>query len=353
MRLCDPRTDGCRSTAVQRGVALEERDRQRTALRQELLDQRRELGNEGTSALGRKQLHARVSSFAAAVSDARVVFVTGLSGAGKSQAMKIFEDLGYYCIDRLPPALTAQALALVRTAGQTRVALTLDAPGSGALGDPVSAIEAARAEHAHVLVLFLEASDDVLIRRYSETRHRHPFAGETGLHEAIAAERRALAPLRERADAIIDTSVLHHAELRARLTELVATDGSVAQPAIVVRAFGFKYGLPLDADLVFDVRFLRNPNYEPALRERTGDDAAVAAYIEADAALSPFLRHLFVLLDDVVPRYAREGKSRLTLAFGCTGGRHRSVYVARRVAEHLRARGIADVVFDARDAARP
>jgi UPF0042 nucleotide-binding protein len=201
-------------------------------------------------------------------------------------------------------------------------------------------------------VLFLDAEDDTLIRRYSETRRRHPYSGERlGLAEAIAAERAALAGLRDRADLVWDTTHMTQGELKNRIGATFS-GGDTRRLHVAVVSFGFKHGIPLDADLVFDVRFLPNPNYIEGLRGLTGADAPVAEYLEAVADTAPFLERLFALIDFLIPRYEREGKSQLTLAIGCTGGRHRSVYIGRRIAAHVMETSHAVATFDARDLVR-
>ncbi|MDQ2992954.1 MAG: RNase adapter RapZ [Candidatus Eremiobacteraeota bacterium] len=281
----------------------------------------------------------------------RVVFVTGLSGAGKSQTMKTFEDLGFYCVDNLPPALAPQTLALLDDARVGKAALALDVRSGGPLGDALAAI-ALVAEKRPVDVLFLDARDDVLVRRYSETRRRHPFASAGPLGDAIVVERAALSPLRERATHELDTTGMTHALLKERIGELFAAGDGTPHLAVSVEAFGFKYGVPLDADLLFDVRFLRNPNYDDALRPLTGTDPTVAKYIEADPFLEPFLERLFAFVEFLIPRYIAEGKAQLTIAIGCTGGRHRSVYVACRLAELLERDARVSRVLELRDTAR-
>jgi UPF0042 nucleotide-binding protein len=285
------------------------------------------------------------------VTSERVVFITGLSGAGKSQTMKTFEDLGFYCVDNLPPALTTKTLALLDDARIERAALALDVRSGGPLGDALAAI-AQVASKRRVDVLFLDARDDVLVRRYSETRRRHPFASAGSLGDAIAIERAALSRLREAATHELDTTGMTHALLKERIAELFAGNDAAPHLSVSVEAFGFKYGVPLDADLLFDVRFLRNPNYDDDLRELTGTDPAVAAYIEADPFLEPFLERLFALVEFLIPRYIAEGKAQLTIAIGCTGGRHRSVYVACRLAALLERDARVARVLDLRDTAR-
>jgi UPF0042 nucleotide-binding protein len=267
------------------------------------------------------------------------VIVTGLSGAGKSQAMKSFEDLGFYCLDNLPPALVVDFVTLLERAGISRVALSLDVRVHGPFGEAVTALGELRTRGVAFDVLFLDASDDTLVRRYSETRRRHPSADSAaptlGLAEAIARERIELESLRAGATRVWDTSSLTQSTLKSRIITTYAADAPTACMAVRVVAFGFKFGLPLDADLLFDVRFFRNPNYDPDLKALTGADPAVENFMEALAETEPFLGHLFGTIDYLLPLYVAEGKARLTIAIGCTGGRHRSVYIARRLAAHI------------------
>lgn len=283
------------------------------------------------------------------MSTARVVFVTGLSGAGKSQAIKTFEDLGFYCIEHLPPAALDETLRVLDAASIDDVALTLDERGGGVLGDALDAIDRARGTRT-VDVLYLEARNDALVRRFSETRRRHPFESSGSLREAIAAERDSLLPLRERATMTIDTTTLTHGALKERIAAAFGRES--AQLSVTLVPFGFKYGLPLDLDLLFDVRFLRNPNYDERLRPLTGRDEAVVKFIEADPACAPFVAKLIDVIDFLVPRYVAEGKARLTIGIGCTGGRHRSVYVAARLAAHLADNPMVTVALDPRDVGR-
>lgn len=282
----------------------------------------------------------------------RLVIVTGLSGAGKSQAMKSFEDFGFACLDNAPPVLAPNFVGLAGQAGFANAALALDVRTTGPYGDPVAAIDALDAAGLSPEILFLDAEDDTLIRRYSETRRRHPFGnGAVGLGEAIAAERSSLAGLRARANLVWDTTRLTLGQLKDRIgTTFAGAEARRLRIAIV--AFGFKYGVPLDADLVFDVRFLPNPNYVEGLRALTGADAPVAAYLEAIPDTAIFLDRLLSLLDFLLPRYEREGKSQVTIAIGCTGGRHRSVYLAGRVQQHVLETTGALVTLETRDVNR-
>jgi RNase adapter protein RapZ len=283
------------------------------------------------------------------MSAASVIFVAGLSGAGKSQAMKTLEDLGFYCVEHLPPAALEATLGVLDAAAVANAAIALDTHGAG-LGDALVAIDAA-ARSRKTDLLYLEARNDALVRRFSETRRRHPYAARGSLREAIAAEREAMLALRGRATMTVDTTTLTHGDLKERLAAAFAPQNR-ALLTVVLEAFGFKYGLPLDLDLLFDVRFLRNPNYDDALRPLTGEDAAVAAFIEGDPACAPFVQKLLDLMDFLIPRYVAEGKAQLTIGIGCTGGRHRSVYVARRLFEHLGRDERISLSFDPRDVTR-
>ncbi len=326
---------------AERRVGLEQPDREVATLRPELLEEGLQHRDEGVGFLGRKELHMR-----------RLVIVTGLSGAGKSQAMKSLEDFGFACLDNAPPVLARPFIALAEEAGYTNAALALDVRTLGPFGNAVAALDELEAAGLHAEVLFLDAEDETLIRRYSETRRRHPFGEDgVGLAEAIDAERASLAALRDRASVVWDTTRLTLGQLKDRIgTTFAGTDARRLRISIV--AFGFKYGVPLDADLVFDVRFLPNPNYVEGLRELTGADAPVAAYLEAIPDTEAFLERFVPLIDFLVPRYEREGKSQVTIAIGCTGGRHRSVYLGRRLQRHLSETTGALATFDARDVNR-
>jgi RNase adapter protein RapZ len=282
----------------------------------------------------------------------RLVIVTGLSGAGKSQAMKSFEDLGFACLDNVPPVLAVPYVALVAGSSRDRAALAFDVRSGGSFGDPLEVLDVLGADEANTELLFLDADDETLVRRYSETRRRHPLCDRTAtVVDAIAAERAALAALRDRADHLWDTSHLTHGMLKERIARTFGDEDDERTHVSVV-AFGFKFGVPLDADFVFDVRFLPNPHYVPALQPHTGNDPDVRAFIEAAPDLAPFLQRMFALVDFVTPRTRVEGKSQLTFAVGCTGGRHRSVYVAHRLAEHLAASGTTVAAVVERDIRR-
>jgi UPF0042 nucleotide-binding protein len=274
----------------------------------------------------------------------RLVIVTGLSGAGKSQAMKSFEDFDFACLDNVPPVLAASYVDLVAASGRDAAAVAFDVRSGGAFGDAVTTLDALEAAGYRPEVLFLDAEDRTLVRRFSETRRRHPLViSAATLTDAIAAERVALAGLRERADYVWDTTNFTQATLKDHIASTFVPN-SATHTRLTVIAFGYKFGVPLDADWLFDVRFLPNPHYVPELRPLTGNDPPVQAYLAAVPDLEPFLERLFALVDFVVPRALAEGKSQLTFAIGCTGGRHRSIYLSHRLAEHLTAGGNAALV---------
>lgn len=273
------------------------------------------------------------------VVDLRLVLVTGLSGAGKTEASRALEDAGFYVVDNLPPALIPTFAELCAgSAHVDRAALVVDIRGREFFDDLSAALSALDARGVPYEVLFLEADDDTLVRRYKESRRRHPLAPVGPITDGIAEERRRVAPLRARAHRVLDTSGLRPAELRARLRAAYAAEGA-PRLAIQVVSFGFRRGLPPDADLVLDVRFLPNPFYEPELRTRDGRDRTVADYVLRAPVTRRFLELLLPLLDFLVPHAAAEGKAQLVLAVGCTGGRHRSVVIAEALAEHLRRPG--------------
>jgi UPF0042 nucleotide-binding protein len=249
--------------------------------------------------------------------------------------MKSLEDLGFYCLDNLPPALLPDLLQLVRGSDRDRLAVALDVRSRGAFGDALGAIESVLRSGDRPQILFLDANDEVLIRRYGETRRRHPYTGAGPLTDAIETERAALAPLRAHATEIWDTSGMTHNALSNRIARAFAQGPEERRVQVAVIAFGYKHGIPLDADLVFDVRFLPNPHYVETLQNLTGLDAEVRAYMEAQPKTAEALEHLYAFLDYVVPAYGSDARTGLTIAVGCTGGHHRSVYVASKIAEHL------------------
>ena len=280
-------------------------------------------------------------------SDQAVVILSGLSGGGKTAAAKLFEDLGYTVVDNLPGELLAELAELVSSDHErfAKVAIVLDVRA----GDAPLALAAMRGalEGRGIVprVVFLEASDEVLIRRFSETRHRHPLADGRGIASSIAAERRVLDPVRADADVIVDTSNLSLRQLRERLFAQIATTARPDQLAIQVLTFGFKHGVPLEADLVFDVRFMQNPFYIPELRDRSGLTPETSTYVLSQPITQRFLTFLYEFLDFTVPAYVGEGKTRLTIAIGCTGGFHRSIAIGEALAAWLRERDLGPVAI--------
>ena len=264
-----------------------------------------------------------------------LVVITGFSGAGKSTAMAAFEDEGYFCVDNLPSEMIRSRVELFRHGGTkvSRAAVVSDARGGTYFEGLVSMLEDLRTHGIRHRVLFLEADEETLLTRYKETRRRHPMAPTGSVVEGITRERELLAPLRGLADVVIDTTNLTAAMLRRRLTDELLPARTPGRLAVTFQSFGFKYGSSRDADLVFDVRFLPNPHYEPDLRPLTGVDPRVVDYINRDGALDAFYDHLHPLLDYLLPQYLAEGKSHLVVAVGCTGGRHRSVAIAHHLAD--------------------
>ena len=275
-----------------------------------------------------------------------VVVLSGLSGAGKTAATKLFEDLGYMCVDNLPGELLREFAALVANDPLRfrKVAVVLDVRTGNteqALAQVRGALEG---RGIRPQVVFLEARDEVLIRRFSETRHRHPLdEGKRGLANSIADERRVLEPIRSQADVVVDTSDLSLRELRERIFTNLSTPLEPDRLAFQLISFGFKFGVPLEADLVFDVRFMTNPYYVPELRQLSGRTEAVRAFVLDQEPARRFLAFVAEFLDFSVPAYIAEGKTRLTIAIGCTGGYHRSIVIAEEMATWLRERGFGPV----------
>jgi RNase adapter protein RapZ len=282
-----------------------------------------------------------------------LVVITGHSGAGKSEAIAAFEDGGYFCVDNLPPRMIDSLGELFRHEGSgvERAAVVSDVRGGEYFEDLVQVLEDLERDGLKPLVLFLEAGEETLLDRYKETRRRHPLAPEGRIVEGIRAERELLAPLRERADMVMDTSDLTGAELRRRIAEEMLGGEDGGELALTLLTFGFKNGPPRDADLTLDVRFLPNPHYVDELRPLTGMDEAVRAYVESGTQAGEFYGRLLPLLEFLVPAYVTEGKSHLTIAVGCTGGRHRSVTVADRIRHDLAAREDVIVRVKHRDVA--
>ncbi len=276
---------------------------------------------------------------------ATIVVVTGLSGAGKSTAIKVFEDLGYYCVDNLPPVLLPKFVDVVSEArGKgAMVALGVDIRGKEFLPDLSRVLDELRGERSAVHVLFLDAADETLVRRFSETRRKHPLAARGGALNAIRKERSILSPLREMADTVIDTSQTNVHQLRDAVVRRFRREGAGGLEVSVL-SFGYRYGVPVEADMVIDVRFLANPNFVPSLKRFTGLDPGVRDYVLRPRTTRVFLRRLSDLLLFLLPLYKKEGKAYFTLGIGCTGGRHRSVAVAEAVGAILGDRKEAVVV---------
>ena len=270
---------------------------------------------------------------------AEITLITGSSGAGRSAAADVLEDLGWYVVDNLPTTLIGTIVDLVSKPGSDIARLALVAGRQH--GELLGKVGEVRASGHRVTVVFLDASTPELVRRYDATRRRHPLADDAaGLVESIELERRQLDPVRGAADLVIDTTDLNVHELKERLVH--AFDGSgESRLQVAVESFGFKHGLPLDADVVMDVRFLPNPHWQPDLRPLTGHDPRVRDHVLETAAGSDFVDRFDDLLASLLPQYEREGRSYLTVAIGCTGGRHRSVAIAEELASRLRSRGVA------------
>ncbi|MGZ4133251.1 MAG: RNase adapter RapZ [Actinomycetota bacterium] len=278
--------------------------------------------------------------------------ITGVSGAGRSEAAHSLEDLGYFVVDNLPPALLLKMAELAaRPGGPARVAIVVDARGGVFFGELSKALEDLDRERIEYRILYLDAADDDLVNRYEATRRRHPLAPADRVVEGIRKERLMMESLRGEADLIIDTSHLTPHELRERIREAFAEAPPEHGLKVSVISFGFKYGAPRDADLIFDVRFLPNPHWIDELRSLPGTDERVCAYVEGQPQYRAFVDRLEGLMDVVLPGYVHEGKAYLTVAVGCTGGHHRSVVVAEELARYFRERGHA-VAVEHRDIER-
>jgi len=283
------------------------------------------------------------------------VVITGFSGAGKSQAMACFEDAGYFCVDNLPPEMIGSLADLFGHEGSKveSAAVVCDVRGGEFFDALVQVLGELEKRELPSRVLYLEAAEGVLVNRYKETRRRHPLAEGGQVSEGIRTERELLAPLRARADVSIDTTDLSAARLRKVVADKMLPHGTIGKLAVTFLTFGFKHGTPRDADLAFDVRFLPNPHYESELRELTGLDDPVVAYVEDSDGIREFYDRLTPLLDYLLPAYEHEGKAHLTVGIGCTGGRHRSVVIAEHLAGIYADRGdyLVDVVH--RDIDKP
>jgi RNase adapter protein RapZ len=274
----------------------------------------------------------------------QVVVVTGMSGSGKSTAIRALEDAGYFCIDNLPAPLLPKVADLAGPEAQ-KLAFVIDVREGRFLDDAPHVLDEMRRAGHTVELLFLDSSDEALHRRYSETRRRHPLAPYGSVADGIAHERAALKALREESQHVLDTSALTVHELKTQIQRRFGSKGA-AGLALTVMSFGFKYGVPPQADLLFDVRFLPNPYFVPELKALTGRDPAVAGYVLEREETAEFLKRLEGLLDFLLPRYQREGKSYLTVAIGCTGGKHRSVAVAQALLTALKGKQLAAQLWD-------
>lgn len=272
--------------------------------------------------------------------DFRLIIVTGMSGAGKTLACRNLEDLGYFCVDNLPPVLIPKFVDLCSnsTENMQKFVLVVDTRSKDFFDTFNQVLDEIDAQKVNYHLLFMDASDEVIIRRYKETRRRHPMDPNVLVSDAIELERKALDKIKKRANFIIDTSCLKRAELKERLTKMFKTDDT-GKMNISILSFGFKFGLPLDADLVFDVRFLPNPFYDEKLRYKSGTVPKVAAYIEKYEVTKEFKKKLDDLVEFLIPQYINEEKSQLVIAVGCTGGMHRSVYIANHLYNLLNEKG--------------
>ncbi|MGB0120981.1 MAG: RNase adapter RapZ [Solirubrobacterales bacterium] len=280
-----------------------------------------------------------------------MVVITGHSGAGKSEAIAAFEDNGYFCVDNLPPQMIGALGEMFRLPGSgvERAAVVSDVRSGEYFDELLQVLEDLESDGPRPEVLFLEANEEILTDRYKETRRRHPLAPEGRILEGIKAERKLLAPLRARADMVMDTSMDTAAQLRRRISDEMVSNEDEGRMAVTLLTFGFKNGPPRDADLTLDVRFLPNPHYVTELRPMTGLDSEVREYVEAGTQAGEFYGRLLPLLEFLVPAYVTEGKSHLTIAIGCTGGRHRSVTVAERIWRDLSNRDDVVVRVNHRD----
>ena len=282
----------------------------------------------------------------------RLVIVTGMSGAGKTNALKMLEDIGFYCVDNLPIMLLEKFTELIfdRSSGAVSdIAVGIDIRSGEELGQLDQILQDWNVPKLLCRILFLDASDQVLIKRYKETRRSHPLAAMGRIDQGIAAEREKLEFLKQKADYIIDTSQLLTRELKQELEKIFVENQTYQNLFLTILSFGFKYGIPTDADLVYDVRFLPNPFYAEGLRSLTGETRAVQDYVMTGGTAGVFLDKLYDMLDFLIPNYILEGKNQLVLAIGCTGGKHRSVTIARKLYEHYRVREELGVKIEHRD----
>lgn len=272
----------------------------------------------------------------------KIFIITGMSGSGKSTAIAAFEDAGFYCVDNMPVALLPKFLELPlhRDANFSGLAFVMDLRERGFLTRYEKILEDLREKEGYNFeILFLEASEAVLLQRYQQTRRHHPLSGDKGLLEGIREEKQQLEGLKRSADAVIDTSNYNVHELKAYILDIVQKHKKLAEMRIHILSFGFKFGVPLDANLIIDVRFIDNPYFVPHLRPLDGKNQAIEDYVLTQPDTRIFLEQYLALLDFLIPRYEKEGKAYLTIAAGCTGGRHRSVVIARAFHEHIKKAG--------------
>lgn len=276
----------------------------------------------------------------------RFVIITGLSGAGKSETMKCFEDLGYFCVDNLPPVLIPKFAELcTQSDGRiNKIALVVDIRGGGFFDDVVESLESLEETGIGYEILFLEASEDVLVRRFKESRRRHPLSSSGSILEGIREERERLEELRGKSTLIIDSSEMTARQLRETITQHFSHLPEQERLLVTVVSFGFRNGIPLDADLIFDVRFLPNPHYVDSLRALDGNRSEVSNYVLKWPVTGKFLTKLFDMMEFLGPHYIKEGKTNLIVGIGCTGGKHRSVTVANRLGDFMRTKGYRVVV---------
>ena len=271
----------------------------------------------------------------------KIIIVTGLSGAGKTQAMDVLEDMGYYCIDNMPPSLIRSFLDMAEKNKEIdRAAFGIDVRGGSLFNDLKDALEYMKKEKVDFRILFFEASDMVLARRYSETRREHPLAHGESVSIGIKREKERLKALREEADAIIDTSYFNNARLAAEISNIVGSGEDDRTFTVNIMSFGYKHGMPVSADMVFDARFLPNPFYVEELKHKTGNDREVRDYVMGHDIAELFANEVQGMIEVLIPFYKQEGKFSLSVCFGCTGGHHRSVTLANELSERLAARGI-------------
>ncbi len=274
------------------------------------------------------------------------VIITGMSGAGKSSAVKAMEDIGYYCVDNMPPVLLSPfAEVCSQSMGKIeKVAMVIDLRGGDLFNQLFDSLEELKQKGIEYKILFLDSTDQTLIKRYKQTRRSHPLAPQDAITEGIKKERKLLCEVRQRAEYIIDTTALGAAQLKEEIRSIFTNEMAFKGIVVNVISFGFKYGIPMDADLVYDVRFLPNPYYIENLRPKTGMNKEVRDYVRGFVQTREFETKLFDMMDFLIPHYIEEGKNQLIVAIGCTGGKHRSVTIAESLANHLKEKNYSTVI---------